>query len=393
MSLNFGVLSWTIARQSPEAMIVFARLLDLEDWFNKFNQWEIINKEKQPEVCEKIANSVGIFQSVEKLSEYCGIERKKVIKAIKFLEKNKYIRVERRGIPRKNYYYITTKIIDEITENNHTKKRTASSPKTGLLEVAVPKDDCKQSQNGTAIIGIKTDTEKTDTYTYGDENVFSNEKTGDITENFKTESNEKTKNNDNKDIILYFKNKFEMNFNKANDKTAIKYVINWGKEMKLASKLQKTYNPAEIKELIDCFFNNLDKFSVNNKVDFGIFYSQINKIVSVKGEKEVYEISELTEAEQKVVKTWNLIAEKYPNVIAVEKITAKRRNDLQACLKDDYFIKNWKEAMRKVWRSDFLTDSETCGLNWKPTFEWFIFRGDKSKSPTIIKIMEGVYDD
>ena len=65
------------------------------------------------------------------------------------------------------------------------------------------------------------------------------------------------------------------------------------------------------------------------------------------------------------------------------RMTAPRRKTLNVRLKDEWWSKNWRLAIEKGSRSEFLTGKNERG--WKIDFEFFL------KPETVTKIMEGKY--
>jgi hypothetical protein len=92
---------------------------------------------------------------------------------------------------------------------------------------------------------------------------------------------------------------------------------------------------------------------------------------------------------QDFINCWN----KIEGVIKCEIVTPKRFAEITEKLEDSFFEKNWKEAMRKAHRSDWLTSRKRKpGDSWKPSIDWFI-RPDGTKTAPFVKIWEGGFDN
>jgi len=98
----------------------------------------------------------------------------------------------------------------------------------------------------------------------------------------------------------------------------------------------------------------------------------------------------------KFVETWNKLADEYPHIVGCKKLTPKRHAEILESLEDEWVKKNWLEAMSKMWDSKFLTGqikrNDGDHKNWRPTLDWFL-RGDGRKTATIVKIIDGEFDD
>ena len=67
------------------------------------------------------------------------------------------------------------------------------------------------------------------------------------------------------------------------------------------------------------------------------------------------------------------------------RMSKKRRAAIQLRLRDDWWLANWAEAMRKVSQSRFCMGGGDTG--WVADIDWFV------RPDTVTKIMEGKYDD
>lgn len=76
-------------------------------------------------------------------------------------------------------------------------------------------------------------------------------------------------------IIDYYHDKFVEKFGE-------KPHINGGKDGGLMKKVASTYGEARAKELLDVFFESRDPFIQQSGYTIGVFYSQINKLLTVK---------------------------------------------------------------------------------------------------------------
>ena len=85
---------------------------------------------------------------------------------------------------------------------------------------------------------------------------------------------------------------------------------------------------------------------------------------------------------QDVFDGWNAAAQKsgLPQCLI---ISDKRRRQIQARLRDDFFVENWRSALVKISDSPFCKGTNDRG--WKASFDWFI-------TPDVVaKAMEGKY--
>lgn len=84
-------------------------------------------------------------------------------------------------------------------------------------------------------------------------------------------------------------------------------------------------------------------------------------------------------------KKWN---EKLPDIPC--HLTDKRKRKLQSRRKEDLFVENWKEILKKISESTFLKENSSSG-NGKRTFfgpTWLLKNDDN-----YVKVLEGYYDD
>ena len=94
-----------------------------------------------------------------------------------------------------------------------------------------------------------------------------------------------------------------------------------------------------------------------------------------------------------IVSCWNKIGEKQASsldIVKCTKLTDSRERKLKTRLKDPYFEANWKEALRRAFKSSFIRGITPRGPgfeNWRADFEWFL------KPDTVTKLMEGKHDD
>lgn len=64
-------------------------------------------------------------------------------------------------------------------------------------------------------------------------------------------------------------------------------------------------------------------------------------------------------------------------------LSDKRRRALESRLRDEFFAENWRAALQKILKSEFLTGTNDRG--WTASFDWFI------QPDSVIRIMEGKY--
>lgn len=91
-----------------------------------------------------------------------------------------------------------------------------------------------------------------------------------------------------------------------------------------------------------------------------------------------------------MIDCWN----KIPGVSNCVKLTEKREKAMRLMLLDDYYRENWKEGMRRAFRSDWLTKRKRApeNDNWTADIDWFM-RKDGIKSASLLLILEGKYDN
>lgn len=80
------------------------------------------------------------------------------------------------------------------------------------------------------------------------------------------------------------------------------------------------------------------------------------------------------------IEMWN--ASGFPRMM---QLTTKRKALLRRRMQEEFFRRNWKDALDKIKQSSFC-----CGENnrgWRANFDWFILPN------SITKIMEGMYDN
>jgi len=82
----------------------------------------------------------------------------------------------------------------------------------------------------------------------------------------------------NKYIIEFFK----FWTNKFNEKFSQKYVVQGAKETNLLKTLFKSFSPEELKNKAETFFSCNDDFIKKSGYTIGVFYSQINKLSTLK---------------------------------------------------------------------------------------------------------------
>lgn len=101
-------------------------------------------------------------------------------------------------------------------------------------------------------------------------------------------------------------------------------------------------------------------------------------------EGEFREQSPAADAAIPLSKEWNLMASE-SNLPPVRDLTKKRRGAIHQRLKEPFFRDNWRAALTKIPKSQFLIGKNDRG--WVANFDWFL-------SPSaVISIMEGKYDD
>lgn len=82
-----------------------------------------------------------------------------------------------------------------------------------------------------------------------------------------------------------------------------------------------------------------------------------------------------------IQEVWN----SHPKFQKSLKLSPSRKSALNARSKDRFFMENWRPAIERLSKSNFA-----CGYNergWRASLDWFI------KGSTVVKIMEGTYDN
>jgi hypothetical protein len=77
---------------------------------------------------------------------------------------------------------------------------------------------------------------------------------------------------------------------------------------------------------------------------------------------------------------WNTFKE----LAKIRDVTTKRKTQLKARMKEDFFRENWKAAITKISQTPFLTGTSDRG--WRADIDWFLTSGN------LTKIIEGKYD-
>lgn len=84
-------------------------------------------------------------------------------------------------------------------------------------------------------------------------------------------------------------------------------------------------------------------------------------------------------AGQKITAVWN----SFPKLPKIQNIGTSRLKALQARARDQFFVQNWEEGIKRVAESDFCTGKNERA--WVATFDWFI------RPDSLVRIMEGKY--
>jgi len=80
-------------------------------------------------------------------------------------------------------------------------------------------------------------------------------------------------------------------FNRFTEKFGTKPVIEGGKDGAIFKKLLSFKTEDELRKLLDAFFESTDPFITNSSYTVGVFKSQINKLVTSQGRKQVMKLN------------------------------------------------------------------------------------------------------
>jgi hypothetical protein len=222
---------------SPEAKLIFGLLLDRME-LSKKNGW----------VDEK--DNIYITFSKDEIAKLLNISLSTAKRAFLMLNKLKLIHEKRQGKTKPNLIFIDKKVMVQ-NDLSQTEINQSDGSKWTVNPKVMVQNDPK------VMVQIEP------------RSILNNNKTNNTLSP--------------KPTIEYFIKKFK-------EKHGLDPVINWAKDSKLIKTLLNSRTQEEIKTLIDKFFASEDKFIKESGYSIGVFYSQINKMLtsgnSAKSERE-----------------------------------------------------------------------------------------------------------